>query len=173
MLGQPANRLRLLLVPLLACLTLAWMLLVALEPVRAAHDGTCHPSGGLEIGSLKAGDTSVLGGELNLKVILGQNDRSRVAGSMQMQVGERTQTLVPVPGTAQASCASTGRDGVDGLARLAFDARNTRSGDELPVSITSTGNVIAEPGVYEVAVAVGELTTTIDVRAAYGPPGRR
>jgi len=115
----------------------------------------------------------VLGGELNLKVILGQNDRSRVAGSMQMQVGERTQTLVPVPGTAQASCAITGRDGVDGLARLVFDARNTGSGDELPVSIASTGNVIAEPGVYEVAVVVGELTATIDVRAAYGPPGRR
>jgi hypothetical protein len=85
-----------------------------------------------------------------------------VQGVVQVRAGSQPATLIAEPGGAQASCSDQGGNGEPGMTNLSFLARNARTGDRVPVALTtSETDDIDFGGDYVVALRIGDVEQRI------------
>lgn len=95
-------------------------------------------------------------------------------GVVQIRAGSQPTTLIAEPSGTQASCSDQGGNGEPGLTNLSFLVRNSRTGDRVPVSLTtSETDDIDFGGDYVVTLRVGDVEERVAMTVRLVPKRRR
>lgn len=114
------------------------------------------------------------GHTLRLRLRVGAAGPPIVRGILRVADGDRVLTLVAERGGTQASCADVDGNGVPGLARLAFVARDRRTGKRMPITLTTAErDDIDRAGRYVVALRVGGVERNVALAVRALPRRRR
>ena len=121
---------------------------------------------------------------VNLRVTIARDGSARMDGAilvvsaldgpMPLDDPGRTRRLAAQGTAAQASCADADGDGHSGIVHIAANLEDAHSGDPAPVVLeTLPGQDIDEPGIYPLALAIGDERWTVYARVTLGPLRRR